>query len=43
VRRIALVAVAIEELLPARSAKAVNDQLSTELATVLIDRILEAS
>jgi transcriptional regulator with XRE-family HTH domain len=42
VRRIALVAVAIEELLPGTSARAVNDQLSTELATVLIDRILEA-
>lgn len=42
VRRIALVAVAIEELLPPKSARAVNDQLSTELATVLIDRILAA-
>jgi len=41
VRRIALVAVAIEELLPGKSAKAVNDQLSTELSTALIDRIVE--
>lgn len=42
VRRIALVAVAIEELLSEESARAVNDQLSTELATLVIDRILEA-
>ena len=42
VRRIALVAVAIEQLLPEQSARAVNDQLSTELSTVVIDRILEA-
>jgi hypothetical protein len=43
VRRIALVAVAIEELLPAKSARAVNGQLSTEMATALIARIVEAS
>jgi hypothetical protein len=43
VRRIALVAVAIEELLPAKSARAVNAELSTEMSTVLIERILEAS
>ena len=42
VRRIALVAVAVAELLPAKSATTVNDQLSTELSTVLIDRVLEA-
>jgi transcriptional regulator with XRE-family HTH domain len=43
VRRIALVAVAIEQLLPEKSARAVHDQLSTEVSTVVIDRILEAS
>jgi transcriptional regulator with XRE-family HTH domain len=43
VRRIALVAVVIEELLPMKAARAVNDQLSTELAAVVIDRILAAS
>jgi hypothetical protein len=42
VRRIALVAVAIEQLLPEKSARAVHDQLSTEVSTVIIDRILEA-
>ena len=42
VRRMALVAVALEELLPATSARAVNDQLSAEMSTVLIERILEA-
>jgi transcriptional regulator with XRE-family HTH domain len=43
VRRIALVAVATEALLPAKAARAVIEQLSTELSTVLIDRILAAS
>lgn len=43
VRRIALVAVATEALLPARAARAVVDQLSTELSAVLIDRIVAAS
>lgn len=42
VSRVALVAVALAELLPVKSARAVNDQLSTELSTVLIDRVLEA-
>lgn len=43
VRRIALVAVATEALLSAKAARAVIDQLSAELSTVLIDRILAAS
>ena len=43
VRRMALVAVATEALLPGKAARAVVDQLSTELSTVLIDRILAAS
>jgi transcriptional regulator with XRE-family HTH domain len=42
VRRIALVAVAIEALLPAKAAKAVTDELGTALATLLVDRILAA-
>ena len=43
VRRIAVVAVATGTLLPPKAARSVLDQLSAELATVLIDRILEAS
>jgi transcriptional regulator with XRE-family HTH domain len=43
VRRIALVAVATGALLPGKAARAVIDQLSAELSTVLIDRILTAS
>lgn len=43
VRRIALVAVATEALLPAKTARAATDQLSTDLTTILIDRILAAS
>lgn len=43
VRKVALVAVATEALLPARAARAVIDRLATELSTVLIDRILGAS
>jgi transcriptional regulator with XRE-family HTH domain len=42
VRRIAVVAVAIEALLPAKAAKAVTDELATELSTVVVDRILAA-
>jgi transcriptional regulator with XRE-family HTH domain len=42
VRRIAVVAVAIQALLPAKAAKAVTDELSTELSTVVVDRILAA-
>ena len=43
VRRIALVAVATEALLPPKAARAVTDQLGAELTTALIDRILAAS
>jgi transcriptional regulator with XRE-family HTH domain len=43
VRRIALVAIATEALLPAKTARAATDQLSTDLTTILIDRILAAS
>src|SRR5262245_42471504 len=43
VRRIALVAVAIEALLPARSARGVTDELSAELSAVVVERILAGS
>jgi transcriptional regulator with XRE-family HTH domain len=43
VRRIALVAVATEALLPSKAARAVTNQLGTELTTILMDRILTAS
>jgi transcriptional regulator with XRE-family HTH domain len=43
VRRIVLVAAATEALLPAKVARAVTDQLSAALRTVLIDRIVAAS
>jgi transcriptional regulator with XRE-family HTH domain len=43
VRRVALVAVATEALLPAKAARAVTDQLGTELTAVVADRILAAS
>jgi hypothetical protein len=42
VRRIAVVAVAIEALLPAKAAKTVTDELGAELSTVVVDRILAA-
>jgi transcriptional regulator with XRE-family HTH domain len=42
VRRVALIAVALEALLPAKAAGAVNDELSEVLATLLVDRILTA-
>ena len=41
--RIALVAAATEALLPAKTARAATDQLSADLTTILIDRILAAS
>jgi transcriptional regulator with XRE-family HTH domain len=41
VRRIALIGVAIEALLPPRAAKVVTDALSEELSTTLVDRILD--
>jgi transcriptional regulator with XRE-family HTH domain len=43
VRRIAVVAVAIEALLPGKAAKAVTDELSAELSTVVVDRIVGAT
>jgi transcriptional regulator with XRE-family HTH domain len=43
VRRIALVAVATEALLPPKTARAATDQLSMDLKTILIDRILAVS
>jgi transcriptional regulator with XRE-family HTH domain len=43
VRRIALVAVATEALLPRKAARAVIDRLSRELPAVLIDQILGGS
>jgi len=42
VQRIAVVAVAIETLLPARIAKPVIDELGEALATLLVDRIVVA-
>ena len=42
VRRIAVVAVALEALLPAKAAKPVIDELGDALATLLVDRIVTA-
>ena len=42
VQRIAVVAVAIEALLPARAAKPVIDELGEALATLLVERIVSA-
>jgi len=42
VRRIALVAVAIETLLPAKAAKPVIDELGDALSTLIADRIVTA-
>jgi transcriptional regulator with XRE-family HTH domain len=39
VRRIALVAVAVEALLPAKAAKPIVDELSRALTSLLVDRI----
>jgi len=43
VRRIAVVAVAIEALLPPRAVKPVTDALGEALATLLVDRIVGAA
>ena len=42
VRRIAVVAVAIEALLPGRASNVIADELSSELAALVVERILDA-